>query len=115
MELMTRRPGPAHNLVADGAPLDQHLADCLKTRQSVRGIGLLAATYPVSGRAWTIVFAILTILGPLDIHRAAVVLFDDEGLFARAITSSSVMQSGFARRSTVVSTTLPMAMTGIPE
>ncbi len=73
-------PGRAcTDLVADGTPFDQHLAGLLESK-TLQGVGLLAAAHGFRARLDDVELAILTILGPLDIHRAAVVLLDDEGL-----------------------------------
>lgn len=68
------------NLVADGPSLDQHLTRLLEGK-TFEGVGLLTAAHGFRACLHYVELAILTILGPLDIHRAAIVLLDDEGLF----------------------------------
>ena len=68
------------NLVADGAPLDQHLAAGLLEREALQGVCLLTAAHGFRTSLDYVELTVLTILGPLDVHRAAIVLFYDEGL-----------------------------------
>ena len=70
------------NLVADGAPLDQHL-DRLLEGKTLEGVCLLAATHGFRAGLDYVEPAILPVLGPLDIHGAAIVLLYDEGLLGQ--------------------------------
>ncbi|KAG0774949.1 hypothetical protein G6F22_013672 [Rhizopus arrhizus] len=71
------------DLGADGAALGQHVAALLGQREALDLGRVAARLHRFRARLHDEQLAADTVLGPLDVHRAAVVLFDDQGLLGQ--------------------------------
>ncbi|MNQ41558.1 hypothetical protein D3C85_552360 [compost metagenome] len=70
------------DLLANGAPLDQHGAGFLE-QVTLHHIDVGSAFYRLGAGLDDIQLAVIAVFGPFDVHRPAVVLLDDHGLLGQ--------------------------------
>ncbi len=75
--------GARADLRADGTAFGQHIAALFSQRETLDLGGVAARLHRFRARLHDEQLAADTVLGPLDVHRAAVVLFDDQRLLGQ--------------------------------
>jgi hypothetical protein len=80
--VLTTRATPAP-ILADGAAFGQHVAALFGQREALDLGGVAARLHRFRARLHDVQLAADTVLGPLDVHRAAVVLLDDQRLLGQ--------------------------------